>query len=79
MQRYSITLKRYGMRGFLSRHSIGTDAINALRSIPGVDEVEIACESAEQVELIYSWVGKNKFWETDERLEKFGLARIDLG
>ena len=78
MSKHSITLKRDGTKGFLSPQSIGTDAFNALQSIPGVEEVEIMGESNEQVELTYSWGDDGKFWETDELLAKFGLARVDV-
>lgn len=78
MSKHSVTLKRDGIKGFLSSQSIGTDALNALLSIPGVEEAEIVSGSNEQVELTYSWVGDGKFWETDEHLAKFGLARVDV-
>jgi hypothetical protein len=73
---HSITLKRDGINGFLSSQSIGTDATNALSSIPGVKNPEIVSESNDQVELTYSWVGDGKFWETNEHLAKFGFARV---
>lgn len=78
MSKHSITLKRDGIKGFLSSQSIGTDALNALHSISGVEEADVVSESNEQVELTYSWVGDGKFWETDEHLAKFGLARVDV-
>lgn len=76
MSKNSITLRRDGMRGFLSSQRIGTDAINALLSIPGVENPEIVSESNGQVTLTYSWVGTGKFWETEEYLAKFGLALV---
>ena len=76
MSNNSITLKRDGIQGFMSDQSIGVNAINALSSIPGVKNPEIVSESNDQVELTYSWVGDGKFWETDEHLAKFGLARV---
>ena len=76
MSKHSITMKRDGMRGFLSSQRIGTDAINALLSIPGVENPEIVSESDGQVTLTYSWVGTGKFCETEEYLAKCGLARV---
>ena len=76
MSKHSITLKRNGMRGFLSSQRIGTDGINALLSIPGVEDPEIVGESDEQVELTYSWVGDGEFLETCEYLAKFRLACV---
>jgi hypothetical protein len=78
VSKHSITLKRDGIKGFLSSQSIGTDARNALLSIPGLEEAEVVSESNLQVELTYSWAGDGKFWETDEYLAKFGLARVDV-
>jgi hypothetical protein len=78
MSKHSITLKRDGIKGFFSNQSVGTDALNALLSIPGVENPEIISDSNDQVELTYSWIGDDKFWETDEQLAKFGLARVDV-
>ena len=78
MSKHSITLKREGVQGFLSSQRIGTDALNALLSIPGVENPEIVSESTELVELTYNWVGEGQFLETSEHLLKFGLSRADL-
>jgi hypothetical protein len=78
VSKHSITLIRDGVKGFLSSQRIGTDALNALLSIPGVENPEIVSESDEQVELTYNWVGEGQFWETSEYLLKFGLSRADL-
>ena len=78
MSKHSITLKREGVQGFLSSQRIGTDALNALLSIPGVENPEIVSETTELVELTYNWVGEGQFLETSEHLLKFGLSRADL-
>jgi len=78
MTKHSIVLRREGVKGFLSDQSIGTDALNALQSIPGVSNPNIVDESDERVELTYDWVGEEKFWHTDEHLLKFGLACVDV-
>jgi hypothetical protein len=78
VSKHAITLKRDGIKGFLSSQSIGTDALNALLSIPGVEEVKVVSESNVQVELTYSWGGEGKFCEIDEHLARFGLARVDV-
>ncbi len=78
MTRHSIVLRREDVKGFLSDQSIGTDALNAMVSIPGVTNPEIVKESDEQVEVTYDWVGEEKFWRIDEHLLKFGLARVDV-
>jgi hypothetical protein len=46
-------------------------------SIPGVRDPEILVESADQVEITYSWVGENEFLGTSEYLHKFGLTLLD--
>ena len=77
MSRHSIVLIRAGVAGFLSDQSIGTDALNAMQSIPGVKDPRIVSESEKRVEITYDWGGKQKFWHTDEYLRKFGLESAD--
>jgi len=62
--------------GVMSGQSVGTDALNALAAISGVDNVELVRESEEQAELSYTWHGDEKFWERDEHLAKFGLVYV---
>ena len=78
MYKHTITLKRDGMKGFLSRQRIGTDVINALNAISGVKEPEIVSESNEQVKLTYSWVDDGNFMKIDDQLAGFGLARVEV-
>ncbi|MBU2750942.1 hypothetical protein HER14_08340, partial [Acidithiobacillus thiooxidans] len=73
MYKHTMTLKRDGMKGFLSRQRIGTDVINALNAISGVKEPEIVSESNEQVKLTYSWVDDGNFMKIDDQLAGFGL------
>jgi len=77
MSKHSITLKRGGVQGFLSSQRIGTDALKALLSIPGVENPKIVSESSELVVLTYHWVGDGQFFETHEYLLKFGLSRAE--
>lgn len=77
MPKHTIVLRREGIQGFLSTQSLGTDAYNAMTSIPGVSNPEIVKESDKLVEIAYEWTGKGKFWQTGEHLLKFGLARAD--
>lgn len=77
MRRHTIVLKRAGMRGLFITQSMGTDALNALQSIPGVSNPEICSESDNEVTLVYEWMGKETFWQTEEYLLKYGLARAD--
>lgn len=78
MSEQSITLIRSGVNGFLSTQSIGTDAIAALYAIPEIKDIEVTNESDDQVDITYSWTGDEKFWDADEHLKKFGLARVSL-
>ena len=75
MSKHAITLARDGI-GNISATRASTDALTALSSIPGVEDVEIVQELEEYVELSYNWTGNDKFWETDEHLARFGLRRI---
>jgi len=77
MSRHSITLRREGARGFLSDQRIGTDALNALLALQGVADPEVVDESNEQVELTYTWLGDDKFWETSTHFERYGLVRVE--
>lgn len=49
-----IVLRRHEMS--LSSNTIGTDALNALLSIPGVSEPEVVEESEEHAVVSYTWV-----------------------
>jgi hypothetical protein len=78
MSKNTIVLRREGIQGVMSDQSIGTDALNAMSTIPGVANPEIVTESEDRVTLLYDWVGKEEFWETGRHLLKHGLARVDL-
>jgi len=77
MTKYRITLTRHGVKGFLSHNSIETDAINAMQSIPDVQNPEVIEEWEERVLLEYEWTGKRKFWDTHEYLAEHGLTIAD--
>lgn len=76
MAKRTIVLRREGMQGFRSDQSIGTDAFNAMRTMPGVKNPEIVNESESQVTVSYDWVGKEKFWQAGEHLLRYGLAWV---
>lgn len=75
-QKFTITLTRNGMQGFLSQNSIETDAINALESLPNVSEVNIINSTELSATANYSWSGTEKIQNIQEHLFKFGLRRI---
>jgi hypothetical protein len=79
MFKYLIVLGRGGVEGFLSRQSIGTNALNSMASIQWVANPEIVEESDEQVKLTFNWVGEEDFfWRIDEQLVKYGLVLVDI-
>lgn len=78
MSKHSITLERDGVKGFLSDQTIGSDALNALSSIQGVDDLEIDWETEDQVKLTYNWTGDGTFWQAGEILSQHGLKRTDI-
>lgn len=77
MSKHNITLERYGEEGFLSQQTLGTDALNALSSIDGVNDPEIISENETQVQVSYLWTGKAKFWGADDVFACYGLKRTD--
>ena len=76
MTNHKITVKRSAI-GNLSSASLGTDALNAISSIPNVTNVKIEVEGDVQIEISYTYTAKEKFWRIDEHLSKFGLVRVD--
>jgi len=78
MPKHDITLERDGVKGFLSNQEIGTDALNALSSIDGVDDIEIVWETEDKIQLSYRWTGKEAFWCTGDVLAQYGLKRTDI-
>lgn len=76
MNDYIIKVQRSDdIRGFLSSSSVGTDALNGLSSIPGVQNLEVVDESECLVTLRFQWAGGGEFHETDEHLKRFGVCR----
>jgi hypothetical protein len=76
MSEHSIVIRRDdGVEGFCSTQSVGTDALNAMQSIPGVEDPQIVSETDEQAEITFEWVGDGQFWRTEEHLSRFGLKR----
>ena len=80
MQRYSITLGRVIADLLPRNNTLGTDAYNAISTIPGVFNVDIKSELEESVVITYEFhlENSNKFLETNEHFIKFGLRRIEL-
>lgn len=76
MKRYTIKIART-TGFFVSNNSLGTDALNAVSSVPGAVDVEIEEESDDEVTLSYGWTTSERYLETAEHLEKFGLRRVD--
>ena len=78
MQKHTITIERDGPRGFLATQQVGTDALNALSSIDGVNDPEIVWETEDRVQVSYSWSGKEAFLGTGDVLGQYGLKRTDI-
>jgi len=76
MTRHKIVLKRNAL-GIISNNTIGTDAFNAVSSIPNITDAHIESEDDIQVEISYIYTSNEKFWGTNEHLAKFGLERAD--
>lgn len=77
MQTHSIILVRDNGNpiGFQSINSLSTDALSAIESIPGTKDVQIVNESVKEVEISYVWTAKEKIWDTNEYLSRYGVCR----
>jgi len=76
MTRHKIHIGR--TNGFwVSDNTLGTDALNALASIPGLTDMEVEHESDHEVEISYMWTGTEEFRCTGEHLERRGLRRLE--
>lgn len=78
---YEITVERNRHAPILSTRSVGTDAVDAMWRVPGVDAVElleedVADEDNGRVKLSYLYLGDQRFETIDTHLEKFGLQRV---
>lgn len=77
MTRHKMVVKRNALGQMAAQSTIGTDAFNAVSTIPGVTDVRIEAEDDEQVEISYSYTLKDKFMDTVTHLAGFGLERVD--
>ncbi len=77
MTKYTRVLRREGMQGFMSDQSIGTDAINAMSTMPGVKNPVIVSESESQVTVSFDWVGSEPFMQAGQHLLRYGLKWIN--
>jgi hypothetical protein len=73
---FKINLRRIALN--MSANTIGTDALNAMSNILGVNNVQIISETNEEVSLTYSYSSDKKYWQINEHLAKFWLERSDL-
>jgi len=75
-KRMTVLVRAGNQEGFLSGQSIGTDAINAMSTMPGVKNPVIVSESESQVTVSFDWVGSEPFMQADTHLLRYGLKRI---
>lgn len=75
MERHRIVIVRAEV--FSSSNSLGTDALNAVATIPGATHVQMERESDHEVEVSYEWMSPDKFWETEVHLAGYGVRRAD--
>lgn len=72
MTRKTVTLVR-NSKGFLASNTIGTDALSAISTIQGIEDVQIEKESEDEVEISYLPTDNELFLETETHLSKFYL------
>jgi hypothetical protein len=77
MTRHKMVVRRNALGQIAASNTIGTDASNAVSTIPGVIDVRIEVENDEQVEISYSYTLNEKFQEIVRHLAKFNLERAD--
>ena len=73
MTHHQITLCRTQFD--MSINTIGTDALKAMSTIPGVTGLLIESEEETEVRLSYDYNSGVRFWQTDEYLAPFWLKR----
>ena len=78
MTKHTIVLVRAGIHGFMSDQSIGTDAINAMSTMPGVKNPVIVSESESQVKVTFDLVGSEPFMQAGQHLLRYGLTWVNL-
>jgi len=76
MHRHSINIERNDF-GTLARNSLGTDALNAISSIPGTHDVRIEEDGDKLVVISYTWSGPGDFHDTATVLAKHYCKRLE--
>ncbi len=73
---YTVTILRDQLSTVITNNSIGTDALNAVSTIPLCTAVKLVCENDEFAIIEYEYPnGSPKFWDTDTHLAEFGLKK----
>lgn len=77
---YEILVERDIRARFLSSRTVGTDAVDAMWRVPGVDDVELLEEDPDQkqarAKISYLYMGEQRFMTIDAHLQEFGLKRV---
>lgn len=78
---YEIRVRRNPRSSHISSQTAGTDAVNAMWRVPGVEDVELLEESEEdsengQARLSYMYASGERFTTIDTHLDAFGLERV---
>lgn len=77
---YEILVERASSACARTSRTVGTDAVDAMWRVPGVDAVELLEENANEehgrAKLSYLYIGEQRFQAIDSHLEEFGLMRV---
>lgn len=76
MSQHSILIERTQI-GATRNAPLGADALDAVRSIPGVLSVDLIVDGMDCVEVAYEWDGDTKIWEVYAYLGKFGCQMTE--
>ena len=75
MKRHTIEIERNAFGNF-AQNTLGTDALNAIASIPGTDDIQIEEEGNEVVVISYLWTARDDFEDTATVLAKYYCRRV---
>ncbi|MFL9710041.1 hypothetical protein [Methylobacillus sp. Pita1] len=76
MKHHEMTVTRAQGSWSIRWPSVGTDALNALYSIPIVIDAHVILETGEFVAISYVCEEGKTFWATEEVLARFNLRRL---
>lgn len=76
MKKHTVTLVRDATSPAITNNSVGTDAHNAISTIPHCENIELTSEDETSATVSFTYPdGANDFQETENHLSRFGLKK----